>query len=179
MWPLPSARVFNIENSKHWEQSHIKLVFFKFYLLWAAFRAALMQKLISKPKSWALLHLCRCRCLLFWCCEAVSTNGKCCVFATVLDLVWSQPIPLLYSGHAWSMAMFFWCGAVKARQRCWRKCQIGPSGLFPGSAPQHHNFIFQRQQQQQNKLSMTCSPRPELTIHTSRCCCFFFYALLL
>lgn len=127
----------------------------------------------SKPKSRARLHLFHRRSLSFWCCEAVSTNGKCCVLATAPDLVWSQPIPLLYSGHARSMVMFFWCGAVKARQHCWRKYQIGPSGLFPGNAPQHHNFIFQRQQQQ-NKLSMTCSHRPQLTVHTSRCCCCFF-----
>lgn len=34
----------------------------------------------------------------------------------------------------------FWCGAVKARQRCWWKCQKGPSGLF----------------------SMGCTPAPQL-----------------
>lgn len=99
-------------------------------------------------------------------------------FPTALGLVWSQPIPPLCSGHARSMPMFFWCGAVKARQCCWRKCEIGLSGLFPGSAPQHHNFIFQRQQQQ-NKFSMTCPHGPELTVHTSRCrcCCFFCFFL--
>lgn len=64
------------QDSKRWEQSHIKLVFFKFYLLWAAFRAALMLKWISKPKSRARLHPCRSRSLLFWCCKAVSTNWE-------------------------------------------------------------------------------------------------------